>query len=199
MAFMAFPLFLDLTGRRCAVVGMGVEADRKAELLRRAGAVVSRSTAFDPDLHCNVTILIVVGLSTDLAAKASAAAQAHGVLVNVVDQPSLCGFTMPAVVERAPVVIAISTSGVAPVLAKALRIALDRVLPARLGDLAALVGRFRKLVCRRIENANARWQFWCRVFTGEVAREIALGRPAERALLEELDRFAYKTETRDAA
>jgi uroporphyrin-III C-methyltransferase / precorrin-2 dehydrogenase / sirohydrochlorin ferrochelatase len=187
MAPIAFPAFLDLAGRRCLVIGGGAEAERKAALLRRAGADVHRRTDFSDDLLAGMTLVIVAEAPLAVAEAVARAARAGGILVNVVDRPALCDFIVPAIVDRAPVVVAISTAGTAPGLAKLLRMILDRLLPRRLGELAALAGGFRPQVSRRLEDAAARRRFWRRIFTGRVAALALAGRPASVALRAALD------------
>jgi uroporphyrin-III C-methyltransferase/precorrin-2 dehydrogenase/sirohydrochlorin ferrochelatase len=196
----AFPVFLDLAGRPCLVIGDGAEAERKASLLARAGAVVRRSGDFAAELLEDVALVIVAGVPPTVAEAASRAARERGVLVNVVDEPLLCSFIMPAIVDRAPVVIAISTGGAAPGLAAALRRALDRALPRRLGELALLAARFRPLVARRLDDPEARRGFWDRVFAGRVAALALAGEPAAGALCDALDDAAQSAPApRDAA
>ena len=187
MAGQAFPVVLDLAGRTCLLVGGGAEAERKAAALERAGAVLRRSLDFGPEMLAGVVLVIVADTAPGVAAAAARAAHEHRILVNVVDQPALCSFTMPAIVDRGPVVVAISTSGTAPALAKLLRTVLDRLLPRRLGDLAQLAGRLRPVVARRLADPSARRAFWARVFRSNVALRALTGRPAAGALLAALD------------
>ncbi len=109
-----------------------------------------------------------------------AAAVARGIPVNVVDQPRLCTFAMPAIIDRSPILIAISTGGTSPVLARLLRARLESLIPAGLGRLAALGEQFRSLVKRRIVQPESRRLFWERIFGGPVS-ELALGGQDERA------------------
>ena len=183
----AFPIFLDLEGRTCLVIGCGAEAERKAALLARAGAVVRRNVEWRSDCLADAVLVIIAGAPLAIAEAASREARDHGVLVNVDDEPHLCNFIMPAIVDRAPVMIAVSTSGAAPGLARLLRIALDRALPQRLGDLALLAKRFRPLVARRLGDPAMRRSFWERVFAGPIACLVLAGKPAAGALLEALD------------
>ena len=124
------PIFLNLTGRTVVLVGEGEAAEAKARLIRRAGGrIVSAWEAG--------AMLAFVALSDDERARAAAAdLRAHGLLVNVVDRPDLCDFTTPAIVDRAPVTIAVGTGGASAGLAKAVRQRIETLLPARLGALA---------------------------------------------------------------
>jgi uroporphyrin-III C-methyltransferase/precorrin-2 dehydrogenase/sirohydrochlorin ferrochelatase len=123
------PVFLNLRGRTVVLVGEGEAADAKARLITRAGGRIV------PAWEQGATIAFVA-----LAEGAEAAAadlRSRGLLVNVVDRPDLCDFTTPAIVDRAPVTIAIGTGGASAGLAKAVRQRIEALLPSRLGALAA--------------------------------------------------------------
>ncbi|MGB7411186.1 MAG: bifunctional precorrin-2 dehydrogenase/sirohydrochlorin ferrochelatase, partial [Sphingopyxis granuli] len=123
------PIFLNLSGRTVVLVGEGEAADAKARLIARAGGRVV------PAWEAGATIAFV---ALDNGAEAVAAdLRARGLLVNVVDRPDLCDFTTPAIVDRAPVTIAVGTGGASAGLAKAVRQRIEALLPARLGALAA--------------------------------------------------------------
>ncbi|WP_374524609.1 bifunctional precorrin-2 dehydrogenase/sirohydrochlorin ferrochelatase, partial [Sphingopyxis sp.] len=123
------PLFLNLRGRTVVLVGKGEAADAKARLIARAGGRIV------PAWEEGATLAFV---ALDEGAEAVAAdLRARGLLINVVDRPDLCDFTTPAIVDRAPVTIAIGTGGASAGLAKAIRQRIEALLPARLGALAA--------------------------------------------------------------
>jgi uroporphyrin-III C-methyltransferase/precorrin-2 dehydrogenase/sirohydrochlorin ferrochelatase len=122
----SLPIFARLTGRPVILVGDGEAADAKRRLLLRAGAIIVEETA---DAR-----LAIVALDDPDAAVARLRARA--ILVNAVDRPDLCDFTLPAIVDRDPVLIAIGTGGASAGLAKALRQRLERLLPASLSHLA---------------------------------------------------------------
>ncbi|MBB6425832.1 siroheme synthase [Sphingopyxis sp. JAI128] len=125
------PVFLNLRGRTVVLVGEGEAADAKARLIARAGGRIV--SAWEKG-----ATLAFVALDEDAAARAAAAdLRARGLLVNVVDRPDLCDFTTPAIVDRAPVTIAIGTGGASAGLAKAVRQRIEALLPATLGDLAS--------------------------------------------------------------
>jgi uroporphyrin-III C-methyltransferase / precorrin-2 dehydrogenase / sirohydrochlorin ferrochelatase len=125
----ALPLFLQVAGRPVILVGEGEAAEAKRRLLLRAGAAV---VGEDADAR-----LAIVALENEAAAlDAVARLRARGVLVNAVDRPELCDFTLPAIVDRAPVLVAIGTGGVSAGLAAALRQRLEALLPGHLGSLA---------------------------------------------------------------
>lgn len=170
-----FPICLDLAGKRCLVVGAGAEAERKAAALRRAGARVECSAEFKADDLDGCTLVVAADIDFALAEAVSRAARARGILVNVSDRPELCSFIMPAVIDRAPVMLAISTGGASPALARRLREMLDAIVPRRLGALAALAGEFRVRTRRRIPDPVARRAFWDRLLDGPVTRLALAG------------------------
>jgi uroporphyrin-III C-methyltransferase / precorrin-2 dehydrogenase / sirohydrochlorin ferrochelatase len=185
---MHFPLFLDLSGRPVLVVGAGDVAERKADLLRRAGAAIRLRPSFDPaDLDgCALAIGADAAEADKLAL--SATARARGIPVNVVDRPELCSFIMPAIIDRDPVTIAVSTGGTAPVLARMLRQRIEAAVPPAFGRLASLAGRFSLEIRRRFQDLGARRRVLERVLTGRVAELVFAGDEigAETALTDEL-------------
>ncbi len=138
-----FPLFLTLAGRTVVIVGTGAAAEAKARLVARAGGRVV--AAWEPGAAIGF-----VALEDEAAARAAAEAlRAHGLLVNVVDRPDLCDFTTPAIVERAPVTIAVATGGASAGLAKAIRQRIEALLPEGLGALAAALHAARAAMSER--------------------------------------------------
>jgi len=156
------PAFLDIAGRPCLVIGGGDVAARKIALLERAGGRVhvtspklvpslSRDVAagrirhlsdnFSPDQLDGSALVIAATSDRALNAHVSWEAQRRGIPVNVVDDPALCTFQVPAIVDRAPVLIAISTGGASPVLARWVRRRIEGFLPVALGRLAELADR----------------------------------------------------------
>jgi len=138
------PIFLNLSGRTVVLVGKGEAADAKARLIVRAGGRIV------PEWEEAATIAFVALDDEDEARAAAQALRARGLLVNVVDRPDLCDFTTPAIVDRAPVTIAIGTGGASAGLAKAIRQRIEALLPSRLGMLAAALHAAR-------DAAKARW------------------------------------------
>ena len=125
----SLPIFLDLTGRMVVLIGEGETAEAKRRLIERAGGVVV-------DEATGGAKLAFVALAGEAADAAAARLKARGLLVNVADRPALCDFTLPAIVDRDPVLIAFSTGGRSAGLAKTLRQRLEAALPADLGRLA---------------------------------------------------------------
>ena len=193
------PVSLVVKGRRCVVVGGGEVAARKAQMLRKAqaqvivvapqlGETLQRMQA-DGDVsyeharfrpkHLDAAMLVIAATDDMQVNEAvHAAALARGIPVNVVDQPRLCTFAMPAIIDRSPILIAISSGGVAPVLARLLRARLESMVPATLGRLAMLGERFRGAVKRRIAHPESRRLFWEQVFQGPIAELALAGREA---------------------
>ncbi len=124
------PIFVTLRGRNVLLLGEGEAADAKRRLIERAGGVCVGKGASD------VMLAFVAVEDADEAASIASRLKATGLLVNVVDQPSLCDFTTPAIIDRNPVLIAIGTGGASAGLAKALRQRLESLLPQNLGALA---------------------------------------------------------------
>jgi uroporphyrin-III C-methyltransferase/precorrin-2 dehydrogenase/sirohydrochlorin ferrochelatase len=199
----SFPGFLNLQDRLVLVTGGGEHAARKIRLLARAGARIrvvandlnpeifslvaegaaEHHAAFSPESLDGVRLVIsAYGDARDEAV--AEAAQQRGLLVNVVDRADLSDFTVPAIVERGDITIGISSNGTAPLLLGRIRAQIEALLPARLGDVAALAGEFRGTVARVIGDAAKRKRFWQRVFDGPVAaRALAGDRAGARAAL----------------
>ncbi|MFO1321339.1 MAG: siroheme synthase CysG [Burkholderiales bacterium] len=210
------PIFLDLEGTAALVVGGGETAARKSDLLRRAGArvhvvapVLDETLAhaaqrgevrhvaedFEP-AHVDGMQLVIVATADEAVNRAAhRACAARGVPVNVVDRPELCTFILPAIVDRSPVIVAISSGGASPVLARRLRTRIESVLPTSIGRLAALAGQFRSAVKARWPSATQRRRFWEQVFEGRIAELALNGREAEAAAA---IRLAIDTESSDA-
>jgi uroporphyrin-III C-methyltransferase/precorrin-2 dehydrogenase/sirohydrochlorin ferrochelatase len=172
------PIFLDLREQPCLVVGGGEVAARKRALLRRAGAQVTTTTQFREE-ELERYALVIAASSDDAVNRAvAAAARARRIPVNVVDQPALCSFILPSIIERAPLVVAVSSGGASPVLARLLRARLESLIPAGYGRLAALAGAFRDRVKARFRPAERR-RFWERALQGPIAELVFSGRDAE--------------------
>jgi uroporphyrin-III C-methyltransferase/precorrin-2 dehydrogenase/sirohydrochlorin ferrochelatase len=200
------PLFADLKHKRCLVVGGGALAERRVTLLREAGAEVTviaialqsetlRALAETGDIEhiaapyeprSLADFWLVVAATDDRAVNARVAADAAAAtrFCNVVDDPSLCSFVMPAIVDRAPVTIAIGSSGLSPTLARWVKGLIETLLPARLGALAELAGGWRERARAAIPDAAERRLVGARVIEGEVAEHAFAGRDeaAEAAL-----------------
>lgn len=145
----SLPVFLRLSDRPVIVLGDGEAATAKRRLLERAGAVVGGE-----DMSA---VLAIVAIEDDGEAEAAIARlKARGVLVNATDRPDHCDFTLPAIVDRDPVLIAIGTGGASAGLAKAVRIAIEGLLPPTLGALAAALFTARDRIRARWPDARTR-------------------------------------------
>ena len=195
-----FAAFLDLRGKPGIVVGGGEVAANKSETLLRSGV---RVTVIAPELCARLAELTVLGAvrheakrfqpgdlvgaevviaATDDPAvneAVSRAAKALRIPVNAADNAALSTFIMPAVLDRPPLQIAISTGGASPVLARKLRALIETAVPAAFGRLAALAARFRAASRRRYPDATSRRRFWERVMGGPIAERMLSGREAD--------------------
>ncbi|MEO8713705.1 MAG: siroheme synthase CysG [Acetobacteraceae bacterium] len=176
-----FPVFLDLANRRALVVGDGPAAARKAAALREAGATVAAHPRFAPHLLDGCAIAIGADApDADLVAL-SAAAQARGIPVNIVDRPALCGFIAPAIVDRDPLTIAVGSGGAAPVLSRLVRARIEAAIPPAFGRLAALAGQFRDTLRARFPDMAVRRRVLERALGGRVADLVFAGQDAAAA------------------
>ena len=173
-----YPIFLQLQARRVIVLGQDEAADRRAELFASLGAEVQRiATARAAEL-AGAALAVASGAPEAELAAFSAAAQAAGVPVNVVDRPELCSYITPAIVDRDPLTIAISSGGAAPVLARLLRGRIETWVPPAWGRLAALAERFKAETRRRLPDTVQRRRMLERVFAGRVAALTLAGQEA---------------------
>ncbi|MFY0677391.1 MAG: uroporphyrinogen-III C-methyltransferase [Neptuniibacter sp.] len=205
------PLFFKLTQQNVLLVGGGNVALRKARLLCRAGAtvtVISHQVCDELqnllDAHGGISIVgeyhasllegkaLVIAATDDnsLNERIHYDAVEHNIPINVVDNPTLCTFVFPAIVDRSPVVIGISSGGSAPVLARLLRARLETWIPKSYGKLASIASSFRDQVKQRFQTVNQRRVFWESVLQGQIAEKIFSGRTEEasKLLQEKLDR-----------
>lgn len=134
MTLSALPLFHRVAGQPVLVLGHGDAAEAKRRLVQRAGGEVLDDLAEAVDRGARLAF--IAHADAAMIAADALRARCAGLLVNAVDRPDLCDFTTPSLIDRAPVVIAVGTAGASAGLAKALRLRIDRLLPARLGALA---------------------------------------------------------------
>jgi uroporphyrin-III C-methyltransferase / precorrin-2 dehydrogenase / sirohydrochlorin ferrochelatase len=210
-----FPLFADLTGRSVLVVGGGEVAERKVRLLLTSGArvaLVARTltpwltaqatnaagrivhmAAEYADAHLAGVVLAIVATDDhELNAQVAADARARNLLVNVVDDTGLSGFIVPAIVDRSPVVIAVSTGGAAPVLARLVRERLESLIDESYGTLAGLLARWRVRIRAALPDLASRRRFYESAIRGRVASQVRAGHTpqAQRTLESELAAMA---------
>ena len=194
------PIFIDIKQQPCLVVGGGDIALRKINLLLKANAAVTCVSkeccdgieklvknnqityiekAFEAsDIDRQVLIVSATDDST-LNTHVSELAKVANIPVNVVDSPDLCSFIMPSIVDRSPIVIAISSAGKAPVLARLIRAKLESTIPHAYGKLAELAGNFRDQVKAKFNNIEDRRYFWEKTFSGIVAEKVFTGKVDE--------------------
>ena len=201
-----FPIFLNIKDKQCLVVGGGEVSYRKTSLLMQAGAVIKvvspelcESFKNIPDIQhiperFHVAhlegITLVIAATDDIVTneEISNEARTRNIPVNVVDNPGLCTFIMPAILDRSPLMVAFSTGGASPVLSRMLRAKLEALIPPGYGRLAAFSARFRQLIKARIANISNRRMFWESVLEGPIAEKVLSGheKSAEIMLLDRL-------------
>ena len=188
------PIFLELRGRRIAVVGHGSLAARRVETLARAGAEVflfaespgaeleplagkfRRGDLAAPDAFAGAALAYFT-YEPDEAPDEGLIARARkqGALVNVADHPGLSDFITPSVLDRSPLVVAISTGGDAPLLGRMLKARLETLIPNSYGRLAALAGAGRAALADKLSSHGARLRFWERIYDGPIAEMVLAG------------------------
>jgi uroporphyrin-III C-methyltransferase / precorrin-2 dehydrogenase / sirohydrochlorin ferrochelatase len=192
--------FLDVRGASGLVVGGGeVAARRAASLLRSgmrvtvvapelcetlaqwagAGAIAHHARRFEAADVADAVVVVAATSDGAVNAAVAAAARASRIAVNVVDDPSLSTFVMPAVVDRLPVQVAISAGGASPVVARRVAERVEQALPEAIGRLAALAARHRAASLRRFPDPAERARFWERMLDGRFAELALAGREAE--------------------
>ena len=204
----ALPIFMNITNRLCVVIGGGEVAARKVTTLLKAHAAI---TLYSPELchelqdlantgkinfiNANFEASQLAGACMVIAATdyeavntaVSIAAKVQNIPVNVVDAPNLCTFTMASIVERSPIVIAISSEGNAPVLARYIRTKIETMLPTGYGRIAHIAGEFRDKVKAKFATTQERRIFWEGVLQGPIVERILSGQEAAaRVALDEI-------------
>jgi uroporphyrin-III C-methyltransferase/precorrin-2 dehydrogenase/sirohydrochlorin ferrochelatase len=172
-----FPIFLDLQDRRALVIGLGEAAERKAAALREAGALVDVQTRYTGTALLD-GCMIAIGAEApeeDLHAL-SRDAQARGIPVNVVDRPELCSYITPSIMDRDPLTVAVSSGGVAPVLARLVRARIEAAVPPAFARLGTLAAAFKDEVRRRFPNTADRRRVLEQALGGRVADLVFAGR-----------------------
>lgn len=201
-----FPIFTDIKTQNCLVIGGGNIALRKINLLLKAGAkitCIAKNCCNDIqklDIKLNIRefvesdinnqkLIICATNNSELNSRIATIANDKNIFVNVVDNPKLCTFIMPSIVDRSPIIIAISSSGKAPVLARLIRTKLESTIPNAYGKLAILAEYFRDNVKAKFSNIEDRRYFWEKIFSGIVAEKVFNGKivEAENHLQNQLD------------
>ena len=201
------PVFMNVRGKPCVVVGGGEVAHRKALVLLDAGATIKAvapafletfsgmnnveciAEHFQPG-HLDGAMLVIAATDdSTVNREVSEQARARNIPVNVVDNPDLCSFIMPSILDRSPLMVAFSSGGASPVLARMLRGKLEAVIPHGYSRLSAFAARFRGTVKSRIADPAKRRIFWENVFEGVIAEKALAGDEAgaEAQLLKHLE------------
>jgi uroporphyrin-III C-methyltransferase/precorrin-2 dehydrogenase/sirohydrochlorin ferrochelatase len=194
------PVFLGLRGRRALLIGDGEAALPKLDLLRRAGASIRRvaGDALESQHFDNAVLAIDASGDFEVNRRSTALARAARVPINVVDRPALCDFILPAILDHSPVIVAVSTGGLAPAIARLIRQRLEMAIPHGIGCLAMLASRLRQSVAQRL-TPRQRVLFWERLFDGDAARLVAGGQTGDASVLAETMIDALETEPAGAA
>jgi len=187
------PIFADVRNKLCLVVGGGEVAKRKAGVLLEAGAIVrvvaphvdttlaeqrnvKTITARFEARHLDGVALVIAATNDRVVNRqVSELARERNIPVNVVDDPELCSFIMPAILDRSPLMVAFSSGGASPVLTRMMRGKLETMIPQNTSRLAAFAERFRERVKQKVTNSVKRRIFWENVFEGVVAEKVLTG------------------------
>lgn len=190
------PIFTKITNKHCLLVGGGDVAARKLSLLLAAGARVTLvapsisesikndasqdslkllETSYHAALLDDMDLVVAATDNRELNEAVSRDAGERHIFVNVVDNPDLCTFIMPSIIDRSPVTIAIGTGGNAPVLARLLRGKIEALIPHRYGALAQLAAKYRDKVKDKLPTGTSRKNFWEKVFEGSIAERVFSG------------------------
>ena len=204
-----FPIFLDTKQLNAVVIGGGEVAARKIELLLKSNAsvtVVAKETNdgvarliekhqltwlshnYQQGLLAEADLVIAATDNEDVNSQVAEEAHALNKLVNVVDQPELCSYITPAIIDRDPMIIAMSSSGSAPILLRMLREQVEKMLPDGYGKLANFSFKFRDHVKARIKGIRNRRTFWENTLRGNIGQSVLAGddENAERQLIASL-------------
>ncbi|NBI55825.1 siroheme synthase CysG [Photobacterium alginatilyticum] len=190
------PIFADIRRRPCLVVGGGDVAWRKTRMLLKAGAdvrviarelngdfqqalqageIAHQAEEFAPSDLDGIFLAIAATDRKAVNALVYQSANQRQVMVNVVDDTQRCSFIVPSIVDRSPIIVAISSSGKAPVLARLVREKLEALLPQHLGRMADIAGRFRNRLAQIVSSASQRRYFWEQAFNGRFSELVAAG------------------------
>lgn len=194
------PIFVNIKGQHCLIVGGGAVAARKADLFIKAGAVV---TVIAPELKTEMKhhlshgkivwqiddfaeelidnmvkpkYVISATDDEDVNQAVYRYCQQHQIPINVADQTEFCDFILPAIVDRSPMTIAISTGGRSPVLARVMKARLESLIPAGIGRVTDLVGRYRQKVKNTIQSLDGRKAFWEKLLASSFIDKTVQGR-----------------------
>ena len=197
-----FPFFIKLSEQPCLVIGGGEVAERKLDLLVRVdanitlvspkisdhilkfteeGRIVFHKEAYDKKFLDSSKYKFMIAATDDkkLNEKIAKDAKEKGILINVVDQPSLCDFIFPSILERGPITIAVSTAGSSPVLARMLRTKLETMIPGAYGRLAKIVSDNRVAIRKKLKNSKSNRIFWEQILNSKFVELVLSGQDEE--------------------
>ena len=188
------PICLDIQDRRCLVVGHGKLADDKELTLRQAGASVRRMDAFNPAEAQEAYLIIAIVETPEEGATIRRFAEQHRILINVVDQTANCNFIAPAILRRGDLMIAISTSGKCPALARRIRQQLEQEIGHEYASYLELLGETRGLVKQRLPRFEQRRAFYQQLLGGNLLNTFRDDgyQSAQARILEELEQFHHE-------
>ena len=204
-----FPIYLDAKYINAMIIGGGEVAARKIELLLKSTtniAIMSETLNssverlvnvhqltwlkhnYQPGHLDNCNIVIAATDSSDVNSAIATESTQLKLLTNVVDQPALCSYITPAIIDRSPIIIAMSSSGSAPILLRMLREQIEKTLPNGYGKLADFSYKFREHVKARVKSIRERRTFWERTLRGSIGQDILAGKTtrAEQQLIASL-------------
>lgn len=176
-----YPVFLDLGGQQCVVIGDGKFAAEKRAALEEAGAQVRviPNRDYRPGDLAGARLVVDASEDEEINRVSWEEAEAAGILINVVDRPARCRFIAPSIVRRDPLLVAISTSGESPFLASALRARIERWLGREWGPFTALVGSIRRQLRERGTSIADQTVIYRRLVNSEVRSLLRQGHPAD--------------------
>ncbi|GHF00314.1 siroheme synthase [Thalassotalea profundi] len=204
-----FPIFLDSAHINALVIGGGEVAARKIELLLKTTNIITVMSEevndsvdrliksnqlkwlnynYQPAILTHYNLVIAATDKEHINAEAAKEAHQANILVNVVDQPELCRYITPAIIDRAPIIVAMSSSGSAPILLRMLREQIEKMLPAGYGKLAEFSFKFRDHVKARVKGLRNRRTFWEETLRGSIGNKVLSGEieSAEKLLITSL-------------
>lgn len=190
---MLYPLFMNLAGKKCLVVGGGRVALRKVIALLRSKASVNvvsidfcnkfslldslisriKRPFLEADIYQGLSLVIGATDNPEVNKTIFDRCEQFGILCNIVDQPKLCSFYVPAVIRRGDITIALSTGGAAPMLAKYLKVLAGRAIGPELAPLASLLAEMRLRLMTSVKQASLRLRFWEELFSKDPIQEIS--------------------------
>ncbi len=198
-----FPFFFKLNSQNCLIIGGGDVAERKVDLLIKAKAkitlvapkisdyilalekekkIICQKEAYNNTYISDSNKFNFIIIATDdkkLNAQIADDARKKKILINVVDQPELCDFIFPSILERGPITVAVSTGGASPVLARMLRTKLETMIPSAYGKLAKIVSENRALIRQKLKNSKSNRIFWEQMLNSKFVELVLSGQDKE--------------------